>query len=130
MTSYNWENNASNAGSDWLHQSDDYLPWVMNVPLANYHSPAIVTRTFHESSLVHGAMDAVTLQMAGYVAKDDNETTVETWEAAPSPRWAQVVNQKPTAFSLTPDVNDNFVYMDEYLNFLINQYGNDFADRH
>ena len=25
MTAYNWENNASNAGSDWKHSSDDNL---------------------------------------------------------------------------------------------------------
>ena len=24
-TAYNWENNASNAGSDWCHQNDGYL---------------------------------------------------------------------------------------------------------
>ena len=26
LTGYNWENNASNAGSDWRHSSDYYLP--------------------------------------------------------------------------------------------------------
>ncbi len=25
MTAYNWETNASNAGSDWFHQNDDFL---------------------------------------------------------------------------------------------------------
>src|SRR5262245_10486891 len=25
MTAYNWENNASNAGSDWFNQNDDFL---------------------------------------------------------------------------------------------------------
>src|SRR5688572_16092840 len=25
LTGYNWENNASNAGSDWEHSSDGYL---------------------------------------------------------------------------------------------------------
>src|ERR1017187_8701937 len=25
MTAYNWENNASNAGSDWQHQSDNNM---------------------------------------------------------------------------------------------------------
>ena len=25
MTGYNWENNASNAGSDYIHHSDNYL---------------------------------------------------------------------------------------------------------
>ena len=25
MTAYNWENNKSNAGSDWKNQTDDYI---------------------------------------------------------------------------------------------------------
>jgi len=28
MTGYNWENNYSNAGSDWYHSSDDFIPWL------------------------------------------------------------------------------------------------------
>jgi mannan endo-1,4-beta-mannosidase len=124
MTGYNWENNASNAGNDYFHQNDNYLPWNMGIPSALYDQPGIVTTAFHDSAQAHGAIDAVTLQMAGYVAKDKNGTTVETWEAAPGNRWVEVVNHKPGIFSLTPDVNDNYVYMDEYLNFLINQYGN------
>jgi mannan endo-1,4-beta-mannosidase len=124
MTGYNWENNASNAGADYFHQNDNYLPWVMGIPMALENNPGIVTTAFHDSALAHGAISAVTLQMAGYVAKDKNGTSVEAGEAAPSNRWVQIANEKPAPFSLTPDLNDNFVYMDEYMNFLIQQYGN------
>ena len=31
MTGYNWENNASNAGNDWQHSSDNYLVDWANV---------------------------------------------------------------------------------------------------
>src|ERR1700754_1276502 len=32
LTGYNWENNASNAGNDWNHSSDNYLTWIANIP--------------------------------------------------------------------------------------------------
>jgi len=124
MTGYNWENNASNAGADYFHQSDAFLPWAIGIPAANYNQPAIVTTTFHDNALAHQALSFITLPMAGYVANDMNGTTVETWESAPSNRWAVVENQKPSAFSLTPDLNDGVVYVDEFINFLQVQYGN------
>lgn len=124
MTGYNWENNASNAGSDWFHQNDDYLPWSAGIPAANYNDPGIFITDFHDKSLLHNAESAVTLQMAGYVARDKNGTTVEASEAAPSNRWVEIVNHKPSAFSLVPDLNDNYIYTDEWLNFLIQEYGN------
>ena len=123
ITGYNWENNASNAGNDWFHQSDDYLTWVAGISSPQDLIPGIVTTAFIDSCNAANAFSAVTLQMAGYVAKDKNGTSVTVGETAPSARWCAVQNTKPTAFSLTPDLNDNVVYMDEYMNFLINEYG-------
>ncbi|MCS7202647.1 MAG: glycoside hydrolase family 44 protein [Dictyoglomus sp.] len=122
LTGYNWETNMSNAGSDWYHYSDYYLPWVMGIPQKDYNIPAIVLSKFHDDSLKMGAISLITLQMAGYVAKDANGTVKEN-ETAPSPRWAQVQFKKNSPFSLTPDTTDNFVYIDELINFLINKYG-------
>lgn len=124
MTGYNWENNASNAGEDYFHQSDNYMPWSMGIPSVLYNQPGIVLTAFQDSALAHQSMAAITLPMAGYVARDKNGTTVETWEEAPSSRWDAVVNHKPGPFSLTPDLNDQTVYVDEEINFLINQFGN------
>ena len=122
MTGYNWENNFSNAGQDYLHQSDNYLPWVMGLPANQYLQPGVVATAFHDSSLAKGTYSLITLPMAGYVAKDGNGP-VTVADAAPSARWAKVVNQKGSAFSLKPDTSDNFVYIDEFLNLLINKYG-------
>lgn len=122
LTGYNWENNASNAGSDWHHSSDYYLPWVMGIPQSDYNKPGIVLTTFHDKSLSMGAISLITLQMAGYVAKDANGEVLES-ETAPSSRWAEVKFRKGSSFSLNPDINDNYVYMDELLNFLITKYG-------
>ena len=123
LTGYNWENNASNAGADYFHQSDAYLPWSMGIPAASYDVPGIVMTEFHQNALNNQAMSLLTLPMAGYVANDRNGTTVQTSEAAPSSRWSAVQNTKPSAFSLTPNVNDGIVYVDEFINFMQQQFG-------
>ncbi|MBD3919819.1 fibronectin type III domain-containing protein [Paenibacillus sp. PR3] len=119
MTGYNWENNASNAGSDWLHSSDDYM---CASTVSGCSLPGATVTKFHDISLANNSYSLVTLQMAGYAAADKNGA-VSTSEAAPSSRWRSVVNSKGSAFSLTPDVTDNNVYMDEEVNFLVNKYG-------
>lgn len=122
LTGYNWEINVSNAGSDWYHFSDYYLLWIMGIHQSNYNKPGIVLTTFHDQSLAMGAISLITLQMAGYVAKDGKGPVIEN-EVAPSPRWAEVKFRKNAPLSLTPDPSDNYVYMDELINFLINKYG-------
>ncbi len=42
MTGYNWVNNYSNAGEDWHHSSDNYLPWIMNILQNEYEKTGIV----------------------------------------------------------------------------------------
>ncbi len=122
MTGYNWENNASNAGSDWYHSSDNFIPWSMGIPGSQSNIPGIALTWFHDQSLQIGAYSAITLQLAGYVAKDKNGTVSEA-ETAPSARWCEVRFRKNAPLSLTPDTNDNYVYMDECINFLIHRYG-------
>lgn len=122
MTGYNWENNYSNAGSDWYHSSDDYIPWYLGIPESQRRIPGIALMWFHNQSLQQGAKSIITLQMAGYVAKDGNGTVSEA-ETAPSARWCEVKFKKNGPLNLFPDLNDNYVYMDECVNLLINTYG-------
>ncbi|CAM3586251.1 glycoside hydrolase family 44 protein [Vibrio aerogenes] len=117
-TGYNWENNYSNAGEDWKHSSDTYM-----VPDgADETVPGITMTDFIDNDVAAGAKAMVTLQMAGYVSADKNGT-VEEGEVAPSARWIPVVAKKAGDFSLTPDLTDNAVYMDEMVNFLVKRYG-------
>ena len=60
--------------------------------------------------------------MAGYVAADKAGTVLES-EAAPSSRWKEVKFKKDTALTLEPDVTDDYVYMDEYVNYLVKTLG-------
>ena len=120
LTGYNWENNASNAGSDYQQSSDNYLTRINGISDENV--PGIVTTNFLDKCIDIGSYPLITLQMAGYVAKDKNGTVTET-QTAPSPRWDEVKFEKGTEFSLIPDLTDNFVYMDEYVNFIVDGYG-------
>jgi len=120
FTGYNWENNASNAGSDWKHSSDNYL--TTNLSTDKQNIPGVVVTNFQEECLTNGtSYSLVTLQMAGYAAKDKNGTVSEA-EAAPSARWTEVKPKKESTFSDTPDVDDDYVYMDEFVNFLVGKY--------
>ena len=91
LTGYNWENNASNAGSDWYHHSDFGMASGPNDP------PGTAFRGMIQSAAANGQAVLVTVPMAGYVAADGNGTVDET-EIAPSPRWKQVVPKKSTIY--------------------------------
>ncbi len=122
MTGYNWETNASNAGTDYLNQSDDYMAYISGITGADAKKPGIVITAFHDTSLAMNCYSLVTLQAAGYVAADVNGPVSQA-ETAPSKRWNQVYFAKGSPFSLTPDLTDNKVYTDEEVNFLVNKYG-------
>lgn len=124
LTGYNWENNYSNAGNDYLHYNDNYM--VRNYSTEEQKIPGLALTRFHESCIVSGQFSLLTLQMAGYVSADKKGTVTEA-EVAPSIRWKPIVFKKPTAFCNppgSPDTTDDFVYIDECVNFLVNQFGN------
>ncbi|MEN3039129.1 MAG: glycoside hydrolase family 44 protein [Candidatus Kryptonium sp.] len=121
-TGYNWENNASNAGSDWYHNSDYFIPSDMGIPQSEWTIPGRCLTFFHEKSLQNGAASGITLQLAGYVAKDTNGPVSEA-ETAPSARWCEVRFRKNAPFSYPPDLSDNYVYLDECVDFLIDTFG-------
>ncbi|MGA9119984.1 MAG: glycoside hydrolase family 44 protein [Bacteroidota bacterium] len=122
MTGYNWENNASNAGSDYLHSSDDYMTWVFGIPPGLANVPAITLTAFHDTSIAHRCYTLLTLPAAGYVARD-KDGPVSPGQTAPSYRWREIRNEKKAPFALTPDTTDGFVYVDEEVNFLTKKYG-------
>ena len=115
-TAYNWENNFSNAGSDWYHYSDTYL--------SSSDIPAdMANRLMEKAASNNIPYRILTLQMAGFVSADNNRAVSES-ETAPSSRWIPVQFVKGGSFSIMPDLNDGIVYMDEYVNHLVQKYGN------
>lgn len=119
MTGFNWENNFSNAGSDWQYNSDN---WMTQNPLATPTGSGGAVGNFVEHNLGLGRKPIVQLQLAGYVAADGNGP-VTADQAAPSSRWKKVVFAKGGPFSLTPSTTDSVVYMDEEVNYLVQKFG-------
>jgi fibronectin type 3 domain-containing protein len=109
-TAYNWETNASNAGSDYLYENDDYL--------SSSTVPAEAVRSFIAGDQANGMVSLVTFQMQGLVAGDENGP-VSVADPPDLTRFKQVVYQKSTQssapFTLNPPTTDNYVYMDEFI---------------
>jgi len=114
-TAYNWINNASNAGSDYYYENDNYL---CNGS-CNASIPAEAVRLFISGDQSNNLASLVTLQMQGNVSVDTNVIQVPP----PFPNlqyFRPTVDQKSTIsaapFTLTPPAatTDNNVYLDEF----------------
>lgn len=121
FTAYNWENNYSNAGSDWNHHSDTYAVDGLDASMRDVPGAAALglSALAAEYQVPYTLM---TVQMAGYVAADKNGT-VSPEEAAPSNRWRKTAARKDGELSLTPDLTDDTVYIDEFVNYLVHTLG-------
>jgi hypothetical protein len=124
-TAYNWETNASNAGSDYFYNNDNYLS------TSNVAAEAV--RSFIAEDQPKGVASLVTLQLQGLVSADENGPVSVTNPPPPDlTRFKKVVDKKSTIssvpFTITPDTTDPNVYMDEFL-WALNQKipGNIFA---
>ena len=115
-TGYNWETNYSNAGEDWHNSSDT------NIGDDTDGAGAAVRKFSKRSTDYNIPYKMTTLQMAGYVSADKAGSVSDT-EKAPSSRWNEVKFRKDGELSLTPDLTDNAVYMDEYVNFIVKTLG-------
>jgi len=122
-TAYNWETNASNAGSDYIYDNDNYL--------SSSNVPAEAVRGFIAADQAKNAASLITVQLQGLVSADENGP-VSVASPPDLTRFKQVVVKKSTVtsvpFTLTPVTTDANVYMDEFL-WALNQKvpGNIFA---
>lgn len=120
FTAYNWENNQSNAGSDWLYENDGMFGSLTDAP-GNW------VRDFIAANQTAGLASLVTFQMQGLVAADNSGpmctyTGSTCTSAPPNPpdmnHFKTVIPRKSTqsaaAFTMTPSTTDAYVYMDEF----------------
>ncbi|MES1172219.1 MAG: glycoside hydrolase family 44 protein [Bacteroidota bacterium] len=112
FTAYNWENNASNAGNDFMFQNDGYLVRSSATP----DLPGEAVRPMLERALQIGAAAILTIPNVDYLAADklaDGDVTL-----APdylTTRFKQNRSSKNAPLSLMPDATDAFVYQDEFV---------------
>jgi|HubBroStandDraft_1064217.scaffolds.fasta_scaffold12794_2 fibronectin type 3 domain-containing protein len=109
-TAYNWETNASNAGSDYLYENDDYL--------SSSTVPAEAVRSFIAGDQSNGLASLMTVQLQGLVAGDENGP-VSVADPPDLTRFKQVVDQQSTVssapFTINPPTTDAYVFMDEFV---------------
>jgi fibronectin type 3 domain-containing protein len=109
-TAYNWETNASNAGSDYLYENDDYL--------SSSNVPAEAVRSFIAGDQSNDQASLITVQLQGLVAGDESGP-VSVANPPDLSRFKTVVDAKSsvtsTPFTITPPSTDANVYMDEFV---------------
>ena len=107
-TAYNWETNASNAGSDYFYQNDSYL--------SSSNVPDEAVRSFIAADQGAGLASLVTFQLQGYVSADESGPVPRPFPNLA--RFKQVVEKKSTKdaapFTSTPPTSDAYAYMDEF----------------
>jgi hypothetical protein len=113
LTAYNWESNASNAGSDYEHSSDGYLLYD-----GTDDSSGDAVRGRVTAIHAQGAAYLVTIPIQGLVAAD-MEGPVSQGQVAT--RFYASRARKPggpASFRYPPDQTDDVVYQDEFVAWL------------
>ena len=109
-TAYNWVTNASNAGSDYQYQNDNFL--------SSDRTPGSAVSALIAADQKIGVPSLVTVQMQGLVAGDENGP-VSVVNPPDRTRFRRVVYEKRTVssqpFTVTPSAAAENVYMDEFL---------------
>jgi hypothetical protein len=112
LTAYNWENNASNAGSDWYYQNDGLMGATDQAGWAGL--------TFIQAATQGGAVPLLTVPMVDYVAADK----LGGGDIRSTPNYIQVrlrqnLPVKPGGQYVYPPVTtDYYVYEDEFVNYI------------
>jgi hypothetical protein len=109
-TAYNWETNASNAGSDYQYQNDNAL--------GSSSEPGAAVSSLIAEDQKNGMASLVTIPMQGLVA-GDTKGPVSVTNPPDMTRFKKVFYEKKIVssepFTSAPSVSDDYVYMDEFI---------------
>jgi hypothetical protein len=108
-TAYNWENNFSNAGSDYLYENDQYL--------SSSTSPGAAILSTVRNDEAHGITTLVTIPIAGLVSADD-DGPVPLDNPPDLARFRVDKPTDPSPLTTTPDTKDDFVYQNQFVYWL------------
>ena len=112
LTAYNWENNASNAGSDYQYQNDGYL--------SSSSTPGAAEKDTLDAAQAIGATALLTIPIVDYVAADklgggDVRNSGATYLDT---RFKKNRASSVTTPTATPDTTDAFVNQDDFVTWL------------
>jgi hypothetical protein len=116
LTAYNWETNASNAGSDYMYENDSYISSskVAGEPM----------RQAVKAASDAGASIIMTVPIAGWVSADESGPcdAHPASDAVIAQHFVPIVPKKGAAFAYPPDSADGKVYADEFVAWLEQQF--------
>ncbi len=121
QTAYNWEINASNAGSDYRHVSDLWPCTVLGYADCKTQ-PGAQFLDFAAANRGEGIETLLTVPLVDWVAADAGGAVAEK-DGAPSKRWVHSYPKKPAAYVTSPALDDGAVYQDELVNLLVRKLG-------
>lgn len=115
-TPYNWEINCSNAGHDWYHNSYTYGGLGKET--------AAIWKHVIDGCIESNKTPFITIPMLYGVAADDKGNVEGNNDIH---RWKKLIPRKSSMtdvpFTTTPDTEDDYVYIDESINYLTQMYG-------
>jgi hypothetical protein len=119
-TAYNWENNASNAGSDYQFQNDGFLSPSTSPAAAVTGGRGVDEERGVDGATAGGAAALVTVPIVDHVAADRNGggDVRNSGTGYLATRFVRNHASKPGAPEGTPDTADGNVYQDEFVNWL------------
>ncbi|HYD35128.1 MAG TPA: glycoside hydrolase family 44 protein [Vitreimonas sp.] len=116
-TAYNWENNASNAGTDWQNSSDNYLCESGGYSCGgNSGTPGEAVRVRINDAQSKEAASLVTVPIVDYVSADKNGS-VNSTATDTNTRWA-INDPQPSGDGSSGVMGDRRVYQSEFVNFV------------
>lgn len=128
FTAYNWENNASNAGTDYCNQNDTTFGGPGSPPANGF-------RAMLDDARARGTAAIVTVPIVDHVAADHDDLG-DHGQGAPAcvgdvqnsgpgylaSRFAANHARKGTPFASSPDLGDDAVYQDELVAWVRSNY--------
>jgi hypothetical protein len=111
-TTYNWVNNASNAGSDYNYENDGYL--------SNSNAPGDAVSQTLAGAQARGAASLITIPIVDFVAADKlaNGDVRNSGSNYLQTRFRQNHAAKGAPFLNPPDATSPSVYQDEFVSWL------------
>lgn len=121
LSTYNWEINCSNSGKEGKNINGITL--VDDYPSSKWNTPALFAERLNARSRLAGIpVRLLPLPMMGYAAAD-SVGIVSDDEQSKQSRWHRTFFNKNDTYLNQPDINDDAVYIDEYVSFLVNRFG-------
>jgi hypothetical protein len=118
LTAYNWENNASNAGSDYMYENDTNIS--SSKTAGDPMKQAVKTASDAGASII------MTVPTAGWVSADTSGpvTSQPGSDSVIAQHFFPIIAKKGSAFAYPPNTGDSKVYADEFVSWLESQFPN------